>query len=329
MYYGGVEGGGTKTSISIYNSEGKEIKRVLDGPSTNFFLLGKEEAVSRLVAVIKECYAKAGLPEDTTLESLGLCLSGGENEKTNNVIKEMIKSHGVAKSVIVKSDTIGPLATIGNEGVVLIAGTGSNCLTASGARCGGWGSFIGDEGGAHWIAQLATRWIFHSEDNFRHKIEPFSKEELRPLKEVIMNYFKIDELSDILTYCYDTYSKSHYAGVTKRIAELAQDTSDPVTKKLFSEAGSSLAYHVLAVEDHVEKNLNILCIGSLWLSWDLLKEGFVGTFSRHSRNIKSIKLLRLVEPSTLGAAYLGALEIGIKLPIDFKKNYDVFFETEL
>ncbi|QQP56963.1 N-acetylglucosamine kinase [Caligus rogercresseyi] len=87
FYYGGVEGGGTKTSLVIYDANAKELSRVLDGPSTNFFLIGKEEAVKRLVEIIKECLKKAGLPINTTLESLGLCLSGGENEKTNEDIK--------------------------------------------------------------------------------------------------------------------------------------------------------------------------------------------------------------------------------------------------
>lgn len=63
--------------------------------------------------------------------------------------------------ISIYDDTYGSVFTCSNGGIVLIAGTGSNCQLInddfSGARCGGWGHFIGDEGSAFFITHRVSQ----------------------------------------------------------------------------------------------------------------------------------------------------------------------------
>ena len=128
------------------------------------FQIGLDETNKRIRDMVLQCLEKAGLGPDTSLEGLGLSLSGCENEETNrSLMTNMVeKWPGLARHYDVCSDTVGTLNTATDTGgIVLIAGTGSNALLVnpdgSVHRCGGWGHYLGDEGGAWWIAHKACK----------------------------------------------------------------------------------------------------------------------------------------------------------------------------
>ena len=57
---------------------------------------------------------------------------------------------------------------------------------------------------------------------------------------------------------------------------------DDLSIWLFHEAGRELGKHIFALASHVSKELkeaegglNIVCVGSVWKSWELLKQGFL------------------------------------------------------
>lgn len=212
--YGGVEGGGTHSSLILFNEKSEPLCEI-EGPSTNLFQIGIDETCNRLAKMCDEALKKVHVD---VMESLGLCLSGCEVEKTNKELGLRFKQlhPNVVKDVPkVCSDTVGSLMTASDKGgVVLIAGTGSNSLlvnpNGSTARCGGWGHFLGDEGGACWIAHLAVKTWFDDMDNFNKAPHSTAR-----VEEIILKYFDIKDRFGLLSHCYDRFEKSHFAGKIK------------------------------------------------------------------------------------------------------------------
>lgn len=103
--------------------------------------------------MIESAKAQANIDQTLKLQSLGLSLSGCEQDATNKILEEelLTKFPNISSSYYVCSDTMGSIFTASPlGGMVLIAGTGSNALLrnpdGSTFTCGGWGAYLADEG---------------------------------------------------------------------------------------------------------------------------------------------------------------------------------------
>lgn len=209
--YGGIEGGATHSTVIIFNEKSEPLSEV-EGPGSNLFQIGIDETCHRLAKMCQEALQKINV---SSMESLGLCLSGCEVEKTNEELGSRFKElypNLVTSVPKVCSDTVGSLMTASDKGgIVLIAGTGSNSLLVnpdgSIARCGGWGHFLGDEGGACWISHLAIKTWFDDMDNFAKAPHSTLK-----VEQIVLKYFDIKDRFGLLSHCYDRFEKSHFAG---------------------------------------------------------------------------------------------------------------------
>lgn len=337
-YYGGVEGGATHSKMVLMNEKG-DILAWTDGPSTNQWLIGQEECLKRVNNMVEEAKTKAGLDSGTKLASLGLSMSGADQKEAQDQLISGMKSKypQCSQNVYIASDTAGAIATATEKGgIVLIAGTGSNCMliTPSGEsyRCGGWGHLLGDEGSAYWITQKAIKIVFDHEDNL--KVSPY---DITFVKEAMMKYFKISERDELLHYFYSKFEKSFIAGLCKELAQGAKDKQDKLCLDLFRQAGEILAEHILGVEPKITEELlntpsglQVVTVGSVWKSWDIMKDGFVKVLQDRKRNprISKISLLDLKESAAVGAASLGARSIKHNLPINYSQNAAVYFQAE-
>ena len=68
---GGIEGGGTKSQLALIDTSNMSVLALVDGPSSNINMTGTEGACAALHSMVKDGLAKAGLPADTKLASLG------------------------------------------------------------------------------------------------------------------------------------------------------------------------------------------------------------------------------------------------------------------
>uniref|UniRef100_A0A182W596 N-acetyl-D-glucosamine kinase n=1 Tax=Anopheles minimus TaxID=112268 RepID=A0A182W596_9DIPT len=338
MYIAGVEGGATHSTLVICDEAGQIVGRA-KGPSTNHWAVGIPGVAERIDAMARAAKEEANLPVDQQLTAVGLCLSGAEAEETNRELETYLHTHypTVAERYVVCSDTVGSIQAVSNlGGMVIIAGTGSNTLLrnpdGSTHGCGGWGHMIGDEGGAWWIARNAIKTVFDHRDNLKRSKHPIER-----VWQLIQEHFRVRTLHDLLDHSYGRFCKTAYAGLCAKLARAALEERDPLCQKLFDEAGQSLARSVCALQDKISPELlrpsavgstsallDIVCVGSVWLSWELLRDGFVSEL-RSQGFPHDLRLLRLKTTMALGAAYLAADTYKLSLPRDYTGNYDVFY----
>lgn len=160
-------------------------------------------------------------------------------------------------------DVEGSVATCCKDGgIVLIAGTGSNCFLMDqygngAANCGGWGHLFGDEGSGFDISRRAVQLVFHITDGFicykshsRYlRKQPFyNKEGISTVRNAMFKYFKVSTHADMIQFMYPpTFSKSFFSAFTTELAKLARaPTPDPFAQYLFYEAGQELGSHIMA-----------------------------------------------------------------------------------
>lgn len=330
-FYAGIEGGATASRAVLIDQQGN-IVASCEGESTNHWLVGADVCKHRIEKMVTTLKDDAGVPLNVPLKSVGLALSGGEAGL--DVSDLVTRSPNLSESYYVFNDTEGSAYTAsGAGGIVIIAGTGTNCrlIRSDGSHhnCGGWGALLGDEGSAYWITIKSIKYVFDAEDNF--KAPPA---DISAVKSAVFQYFDMSDRHDILPHLYRSYDKSKIASFCKVLSQLAEDTHDPLTLHIFKEAGFMLGRHVRALARHVDSSmlmqdggLQIVCVGGVWKSWDLLRDGFISALfpTQEKHLIQEVTLVQLVRSSAVGAAFLGARNLGHRLPIDFASNVNNFF----
>lgn len=314
--HAGIEGGGTNTVAILLDGRGREVSRA-NGEGSNPYLVGIDGSIERIHSLLTDAKRVAGLDHEAPVASLGLALSGGgiNSADDNAFIKRFNDTHPkeCASPIAMCEDTLGALYTAAaHGGVVLIAGTGSNCelMNPDGARhrCGGWGHMIGDQGGAFWIAQRAISRMFAIEDGFER-----SQVDITRAKDLFMKHFNLSKREDILRLLYGPeFNKGSIASFCRVLAlacvpspengkqqQQQQQQSSSVTtsgestcnsaddgdafcQSIFVEAGEMLANHLVAILPKTDaslfsasnKGLRVACVGSVWKSWRFLRPGF-------------------------------------------------------
>ena len=330
MLFAGIEGGGSFSKAVLIDESGQELTWA-DGGSTNYLLMGEEETRQRIKQLIDEICTKAGIG-DTKLTAIGLCLSGCERDDENIRFANSILEQwpDLAESCFAASDTIGSILTVSpSGGGVLIAGTGSNSILMNPDgqvyQCGGWGHLLGDEGAAYSVARRAVKTVIDAEQNFvpcEYSIEAVRAE--------ICDYFKVKDMFGLLDPMYVSFKKSHFAGLCAKLSIVANN-GDPLARQLFRLAGNELGRHITAWLDKVDDSLlqeagglKIACVGSVFKSWPLMREGFFDVLN--GKSLKELTLLKLVKASAFGAAMLAIQKSGhqdLVQQIDLTKNYEV------
>ena len=237
MLYMGIDGGGTKTKFTLIN-ENEEIIASIEKGTCHYNQVGFDGLEKVLREGLEEIINIAKNKEDEIIRGcIGLAGYGKIKSVANNIeeiVKKVFKNIEFTLHNDVMIAHAGALS--GEDGIVIIAGTGSIGYSLNKGitnRSGGWGYTIGDEGSAYWIGRKA--------------IECFSKESdgrlvKGSLYTLLKNNLNIQDDYDLITYINEIIKsdRGNMAKIATICCQAAND-GDINAKEIFNQAGIELA----------------------------------------------------------------------------------------
>ncbi|VVM08511.1 partial glucosamine kinase, partial [Methylacidimicrobium cyclopophantes] len=205
----GIEGGATKTTWVVLDAEGRVQATGRIGPG-NVSLLREEELRALLAAIRTETGGQ--------FHSIGAAFAGchlaAQRERIAGLLRVFWPS---AKRVVVAEDAHSAFAGAfgSGEGIVVIAGTGSNVRgyrEGRWARAGGWGHILGDPGSAYDLAHIALQRVYDAFD---------ATEGLVPLGESFLERTGQKDLEELFVYIHSDPSKDRIAALAPCVLESA------------------------------------------------------------------------------------------------------------
>lgn len=219
-YVIGVDGGGTKTEAVAYDLNGEVLAKALTGFGN--LVNDKEEALKNVTDSIKAIIDQLGRDG---LKGIYLGLAGSEVGDNARIVYEEVKEKfEIEASVMNDSDLALKALLKGEDGILVIAGTGSIAFGIKDnnqLKCGGWGHLLGDEGSAYKISIEAIKKMINDQD---YGIE------MTDLSKDILSELKFDKVDDIVGFVYSSTKDeiAQLAGLVSKHAESGDDFSKNV-----------------------------------------------------------------------------------------------------
>lgn len=276
--YLGIDGGGTKTHAVIISGEKKVVGEAFSGAS-NPLRVGVDRALSNIFSAVDRACDQAGR-SSSDIVSIECGLAGVRREDLRQLIRRLIIQKFRIKNVEVLTDAEIALygTTLGKQGLVVIAGTGSVCIGQNDKgekfSAGGWGPIAGDEGGGAGIARRALQAIAKASDG---RGKPTA------LSDVAIEYFRAGRLEDLSVAIYaPQIDNAKIAGFARCVIETAK-AGDEVAIDILREAGEELGLAATAVIRKLKmerRKFPIGIVGGIFNAGDLIIKPFLAFVHR-------------------------------------------------
>ncbi len=275
----GVDGGGTKTEAVAVDECGNVLGSGIGG-SSNVIESGEKETRKSL----EEALSFVRDLKDTDLK-IGMGMPAvGEIRGVEDLYSKMVfEILGVRPASVVNDVVIGWYAgTKGEDGIHVVAGTGSIAYAKNrgrDARCGGWGSLIGDEGSAYDIGVQTLRAV-------SMQLDGRMKETL--LKSLIFERLSLEDEYDFSAWVYNLgKNRRKKIASVARIAYEAAKRGDEVSIEILKRAGEELGRLVgtLSKKLDFEKTL-ISYSGSVLEKNEFVRKSFEKFVMSKIRNVE-------------------------------------------
>jgi len=253
-FYAGFDGGGTRTTCLLCDSQGS-VLGVGSGGRSNYHNTGLRNALASLKRSFEGALAQSGMAKDGLRLEACFGLAGLDSPEDMAAMKRAVGSMALGSGGRRRSDllvndwrTAVAGAFIYEPGVTLTAGTG--CVAAAQrdrgrkvVRVGGWGHIVDDRGSAYDIGRDALYAAMRDYDGRGPKTM---------LLRLIMQRLKVSEPQGIIARVYAGHMPvSEIASLSPLVGQAA-DSRDGVALGILKEKGRILGELVVSAASRLE-----------------------------------------------------------------------------
>jgi N-acetylglucosamine kinase-like BadF-type ATPase len=342
LRYIGVDGGGTKTTCVIGDTDGV-ILAESRGESSSTKSRPWEEVQRVLLEGIRAVLERSGT-DVSQLGGIFLGLAGSDRPQERKRIVDWLQTELPASvRITVHNDAVTALAagTWGQKGIALISGTGSIAYgyepaTDTFVRVGGWGYLLGDEGSGFDLGRQALVAVMRAHDG---------RGEQTDLTKLLLDKWALapGQLEQLIPAVYGQENIRTAIADGSKLVIQAAEAGDPVSLRLLEEAAGQLEQLVSTAAARMGIRLSTESSGSPLAAAvaplsaaerpvPLVLTGGVfssGTFYRLFQGTAAIQSgafeLRLLErPPVIGAYVLALQENGIIITKEMQQHIEAF-----
>ena len=260
-YYLGVDGGATKTSFALADAEGNIINEIVLGPS-NPFDLGFEAAAEIISKGINEITRNIRKKKIAFFAGI----SGGGTPDMKERFRAFFDGFGFMRSGNGSdAENIIAAGLKGEDGAIIIMGTGSSCFVSHGGvttRIGGLGYLFDHGGSGYDIGNAAIKAACSAEDK---------SGEQTLIRDYVLEERGFSSALENLSYFY-SIGKSGIASYSPAVFR-AYDEGDKVAEEILDKNMAHVAHlarTTLKYLQSTDKPVKIAVVGGLTKRWDIL-----------------------------------------------------------
>jgi N-acetylglucosamine kinase-like BadF-type ATPase len=235
----GIDAGGTKTVCQLADGNGALLSEARGG-GANLQAAGELQVEKVIHDVMAEAIGDRGIVPT----AICLGIAGVDRPEDSLIVTGIMRRIGAQARTVVVNDALVALeaGAPGSPGVVIISGTGSIAygrnIRNEGARAGGWGHVLGDEGSGYWIGRAALRAVLRESDRRGPRTM------LTPL---LLEHFGVSEPQQLIHEVYRNSLRPSAIGALARAVQQAFIDGDPAAGGILRGAADELESAGLSV----------------------------------------------------------------------------------
>jgi N-acetylglucosamine kinase-like BadF-type ATPase len=245
----GIDAGGTKTVCHLADENGTLIAETR-GPGANLQAAGELQVEK----VLHDVMAEAVGSREIVPAAICLGIAGVDRPEDSVIVAGIMRRIGAHARTLVVNDALVALeaGAPGMPGVVIISGTGSIAYGRNanneGARAGGWGHVLGDEGSGYWIGRAALRAVLRESDRRGPRTA------LTPL---LLQHFNVAEAQGLIHEVYQTNLRPAAIGALARSVQAAFSAGDEAASGILRAAADELESFGVSVAKRLDLGVEV------------------------------------------------------------------------